>query len=940
MLQDGVIVPSTAPWSSPIVLVPKPDGTQRLCIDYRRLNAISKGDAHPCPRVDDVLDALGSATIFSKIDLRSGYWQVPMHPNSIDKTTFVTPHGSYKFTRLPFGLKNAPAAFSRLGAMVFKDLVGVGIYIDDIIIASHTFDEHLQTLRQTFQRLQEAGLRASPNKCEFATSTIRFLGHVKDPSGLHPDPAKLAAIQQYPPPATVKEVRAWLGVTGYYRHFIPAYSLIAAPLTDLLSDPRHFKWTPECQHAFEQLKHALSSPPVLRPPDYLKEFFVYTDWSPVAVSAVLGQKDPDGSEYVIEWASHKLKGAQRHYSASEGECLAVVWAIRKFHSYIAGTHFTLVTDHVALKWLMNTKDPVGKLARWAIKLQGYNFTIEHRRGKTHGNVDALTRLPHYPDDSDNDSTPHTDTTNSATEDWSMDLACVCHASSSDTSDDPSSIAEIYFTGEGSALIRVPSEDDVARYLEVPVPVPLNPETPPNSGSTHTPVTWVSVDGNIGAGKSTVLRLLGADPTLRQVEIAHEPVGEWQPFLADYYASLITGVSGTALSRELTLLQLHIMQSYCRIVPASCIMERSLWASANVFQKAIQNDITPHHTQLMRRFYTLMNGTIYTPPAIIYIHTPAITCFERMQQRSRDVEVGLPLSYLQHLETTYMQALSEYSGAVMLLDGLLPPGELAESISLLYDQLAAGTAHPFVVPPCVQRSMHTAVNSSCQYLLTLEKIQALTPPSPPSFSPSPDPAAQVMMLDGHGQATPQPRAAVNFTKGRSAYTRISDSDSEDVEERPPKRYARPIAPATAIPEALECQICGGDQRWADMLVCSNGLCNQGFHIDCLSPPLPKIPRGKWLCPDCCPAASKAAATQPRLLTPSPNLTIASAIGTTPPPPPPIRQLPASFHAAVAASPPPPQHLTWPRPSKTTSRRRLMTRRTRGPISTLTPSRWTT
>jgi thymidylate kinase len=411
--QAGIVEKCVSPWASPAILVAKKGDIQaknsnkpppgeapaerklRLCIDLRQLNKITRKDAYPVPRVDDILDGLGKGRYFSKLDLKSAYYQVAIaDEESKDKTAFVTPFGTYRFTRMPMGLVNAPAAFARLGNTIFAGLVGkcMFIYIDDIIVWGATFEEMCYNLDRVLQVLAEANLRVAPDKCEFGMQEIAILGHMVSEKGIAPDPDKIRAMVSYPCPRTQRQVRAFLGLTGFYRRFIKGYAEIAGPLTGLTSKNVSFAWGPEQQQSFEQLKQALISPPILRPPDWALPFLLYTDWSKLAVGAILAQKECTGAEYVIAYASHKLDKAQQNYAPTEGECLAVKWAVKKFHSYLVRTHFTVITDHYSLKWLLENKDLTGKLARWALWLQNYSFDIQHRKGTEHGNVDALSRM--------------------------------------------------------------------------------------------------------------------------------------------------------------------------------------------------------------------------------------------------------------------------------------------------------------------------------------------------------------------------------------------------------------------------------------------------------------------------------------------------------------------------------------------------------------------
>lgn len=282
MLEAGIIEPSQSEWSAPIVLVKKKDGTLRLCVDYRRLNSVSKSDVYPMPRIDDLIDQLGKVRYLTTLDLTRGYWQVPVVADARHKTAFATLFGLYQFTVMPFGLQGAPATFQRLMDRV---LHGVGdfaaAYLDDIVIFSETWEDHLTHVRSVLSRLQASGLTAKPSKCQFGMAQCVYLGHIVGSGLVKPEHTKIQAVQQTPPPQTKKQVRAFLGLTGYYRRFIPDYASIAAPLSDLTrkNTPAHVTWTAVCEHSFQQLKTLLCTSPVLQAPDFDRPFTLQTDAS-------------------------------------------------------------------------------------------------------------------------------------------------------------------------------------------------------------------------------------------------------------------------------------------------------------------------------------------------------------------------------------------------------------------------------------------------------------------------------------------------------------------------------------------------------------------------------------------------------------------------------------------------------------------------------------
>ena len=392
MLEQGIIRPSASPWASPVVLVKKPDGSDKFCVDFRALNDITKKDSYPLPRVAESLGALFGTQYFSSMDLMSGYWQIEMDPESREKTAFVTHAGLFEFNVMPFGLCNAPSCFQRLMECVLRSLnwrIAL-IYLDDVLVYSRTFRDHLDHLRLVFDRFREAGLKLKPKKCHFGQKSVKFLGHVISKDGVQRDPDKIKAIKEYPVPRRVKDVRAFLGLANYYRKFVRDFSKIAGPLHDLTKKALKFRWTDECQAAFERLKSALIQAPILGYPDFTLPFDLYVDASDEALGMVLGQVQ-NGREVVISYSGRKLLPAEKNYSVTEREALAVVAGIKYFQPYVYGRRFTVHTDHNAVRWLMGIKEPTGRLARWAVLLQQYDFNIVHRSGKSNGNADALSR---------------------------------------------------------------------------------------------------------------------------------------------------------------------------------------------------------------------------------------------------------------------------------------------------------------------------------------------------------------------------------------------------------------------------------------------------------------------------------------------------------------------------------------------------------------------
>lgn len=393
MLRMGIVEPSISPWASPILLVKKKDGSYRFCVDYRKLNAVTEKDSYPLPMVSDTLDKLRNARYLSSLDVKSAFWQVPVAESSRKYTAFTVPNrGLFQFNRMPFGLSNAPATWQRLIDNVLgSDLEPfVFVYLDDVVVVSDTFEKHLFLLDEVFRRLREANITVSFDKCQFCRPEMKFLGYVVDRNGLHVDPEKVTAMLELPVPKTVSDVRRLVGTFSWYRRFIADFSTIIAPITNLLKKSSKFVWSEECEESFKRIKEFLVTAPILTCPDYSKPFVVQTDASGFGLGAVLTQPSPDGDK-VVCYLSRSLSKQERRYTTTERECLAVLWAIEKLRPYLEGVEFTVLTDHWSLIWLQNLKDPTGRLARWAVKLQQFQFKILHRKGKDMVVPDALSR---------------------------------------------------------------------------------------------------------------------------------------------------------------------------------------------------------------------------------------------------------------------------------------------------------------------------------------------------------------------------------------------------------------------------------------------------------------------------------------------------------------------------------------------------------------------
>lgn len=394
MLELGVIEESMSSWNSPVVLVRKPGGKIRLCLDSRKLNSITVKDAYPLPHIDGLLGRLKDTHFITSIDLKDAFWQVPLEESSRDKTAFTVPgRPLYQFRVMPFGLCNSPQTMCRLMHKtiphIFQDQIFV--YLDDLLIISATLSEHFELLTLVAKLLKNAGLTINVQKSKFVMKKLRYLGYIVGEGGLRTDPEKIQAISDFPRPSTIKQIRRFLGMAGWYQRFIINYADLTAPITDLLKKKNKFLWTPEAELAFKKLKEALSTAPVLVNPDYTKDFFIRCDASLTGIGGVLYQISNEGHEQPIAFVSKKLNEAQKKYSVSELECLSAIISVKKFRPYIEGYRFHIITDHSSLKWLMSQKDLNGRLARWSLKLQMYDFTISHQKGSENIVPDTLSR---------------------------------------------------------------------------------------------------------------------------------------------------------------------------------------------------------------------------------------------------------------------------------------------------------------------------------------------------------------------------------------------------------------------------------------------------------------------------------------------------------------------------------------------------------------------
>jgi RNA:NAD 2'-phosphotransferase (TPT1/KptA family) len=396
MLKAGVIRPSTSDWVSAPVLVRKRDGKVRWCVDYRKLNDVTIKDQYPLPLIEECIDTLAGNTWFSKLDANQAYWQIKIHEADAKKTAFVTKYGLFEFARMGFGLCNAPATFSRAMNLILRGLTWETVlaFLDDILVSGVDFTLHLGNLREVFLRLRTFQMKLKPKKCELFQIKVDFLGRTVSEKGVELSRDGIKAVADWPVPTSVKEVEQFCGLANYNRMFIQDFARMAAPLYQLTGKKAVFGWGREQQQAFEEIKLALTTPPVLAFPNSTDPFILDTDASDKAIGAVLIQVQ-GGQERVIAYGSYALTHEQRRYCTTRKELLAVIRFLRQFRHYLQGTEERVLvrTDHNSLTWLVNFKDPQGQLARWLEETSQYNFKVVHRAGKLHGDADAVSRIP-------------------------------------------------------------------------------------------------------------------------------------------------------------------------------------------------------------------------------------------------------------------------------------------------------------------------------------------------------------------------------------------------------------------------------------------------------------------------------------------------------------------------------------------------------------------
>lgn len=398
MLKQGIVTESNSPYNSPLWIVPKKMDNSglkkwRIVVDYRKLNEVTVDDKFPIPNIENILDKLGKAQYFTTLDLAKGFHQIMVNKEDRQKTAFSTPQGHYEYVRMPFGLKNAPATFQRLMNSVLREFINkiCVVYLDDILIFSTTLEEHVNSIKRILQKLKEVNLKIQIDKCKFLSKETEYLGHVLTPEGVKPNPKKVESITELKLPETQKQIKSFLGITGYYRKFVKDYAKVAQPMTKYLKKNTKVN-TKDTNYinGFEKLKSLITQSPVLKYPDFNKKFKLVTDASTYAIGAVLQQDN-----HPICYASRTLNEHERNYSTTEKELLAIVWGTNYFRPYIYGAKFDLLTDHQPLKWLHTKtcgKDVNPRLYRWLLKLGEYNLNIDYIKGKENKVADFLSRI--------------------------------------------------------------------------------------------------------------------------------------------------------------------------------------------------------------------------------------------------------------------------------------------------------------------------------------------------------------------------------------------------------------------------------------------------------------------------------------------------------------------------------------------------------------------
>lgn len=393
MIDMGVIEPSDSPYSSPYLMIKKPDNSIRFCIDLRMLNSITEFDAEPMPDVELMFTNFRGCQYFTELDMTKGYWQLPVAEHAKKYTAFATPMGHYQFKVMPFGCQGGPSSFSRLMRRALGEIEGCQNFLDNIVISTKTWREHLAVLNLVLERLHKANLKLRPSKCHVGYTEIQCLGYMVDGYHVWPITSKIEPLLSVQKPRTKKLLKSFLGFSGFYQKFIPFYASMAGRLSDKLKKnrPNKIEWEEDDMECFDKILEAIASHPILILPDCSKPFFVGTDASGTAIGAVLLQEE-DGLRKPVAYASRKLIDAETRYSTIERECLAIVWAVSKFSRYLYGRKFVVLTDHKPLQFLKTSKQMNNRLMRWSLALQPFNFEILPIKGSENCGPDFLSRM--------------------------------------------------------------------------------------------------------------------------------------------------------------------------------------------------------------------------------------------------------------------------------------------------------------------------------------------------------------------------------------------------------------------------------------------------------------------------------------------------------------------------------------------------------------------
>jgi len=737
LLDLGIIRPSNSPWASPAHLVPKKDGSTRMVINYQKVNNLTRKDAYPLPRIDDLLNNIGPARWLSVADAWSGYLQVPLSPESVAKSAFVTADGLWEYTRMPFGLTSAPATYQRIMQTMLIDLIApreahtrpqAAVFLDDCLMWAETVDKHLKVLDTFFESLRRAKMKLNPAKTKLFQSQLVYLGHVVDcrTNTITTDPRLVQAIKDRIPPRSKRELASWLGLANYYRKFSPNHSKICLPLTRLLAKDTPYTWGPEQQEAFDIIKTRLTSYPTLRRPDLSRPFIVHTDASTQAIGAILAQKDENNREYVVAYHSKKLTPAQTKWPVAELECYAVYNAVcEAFSDFLYGADsFELYTDCICLKWLFTAKNLKPRLQRYNWALSEYpGMHIIHRKGTAHRNVDALTRDPTFDLENEDEL---------STEDNTPTFRYSTHLNTFTPSCEDETAAQ-HLTNPETDLIA----------LATPT-APSTQEPQRDEPSSSAPALWrlsdiqplrIYIDGNIGSGKTTVIDHLTAHLPQTEWLVIPEPVSAWQPLLGPFYEA---SADSPLKPHAAALLQIAVLMAYTKEVPdfhtaPKVVMERGPWSSLEVFLKAQH---LPHH--LERLVYDVADCMwpmlgMAQPDAIIYLDCPPDTCLQRIKQRQHEGEKSVKLEYLQLLDDHYKKALQTFAGQVIPIDATQPPSEVAEQVLKAVQSLTS---------TCLATPARSNLDNQALFMLHNPQEDEHAPgpmaPPPPPLRPVPPP----------------------------------------------------------------------------------------------------------------------------------------------------------------------------------------------------------